>query len=151
MSAKAGTASTDGPKLDLAAAIKQAGGPASALLWVDATADDGTAATTTILLARPKAMDLRDPGLSLEVKKAGDGYDVTVKAQRPALWAWLDLAGDPDVTLGDNFVHIDPAAPVTIRLTPSKPTDLDAVKKALRARSLYDTYDHADAASAAAK
>ena len=151
VSAKAGTASADGPTLDLAAAIKQAGGAASALLWVDVTADDGTAARATILLARPKALDLRDPGLSLDVKKAGDGYDVTVKAQRPALWAWLILNGDPDATLGDNFVHLDPASPVTIRLTPSKAMDFDAVRKALKVRSLYDTYDHADAASAAAK
>ena len=151
VSARAGTASTDGPTLDLSAALKQAGGAASALLWVDATADGGTAATATILLARPKAIDLRDPNLSLDLKKAGDGYDVTLTAQRPALWVWLDLDGDPDATFGDNFVHLDPASPVTMRVTPSKPMDADAVKKALIARSLYDTYDHADAASATAK
>ena len=151
VAARAGTASTDGPTLDLSAGLERAGGPASALLRVEATADDGTTATATILLARPKAMDLRDPGLSLDVKKAGDGYDVTVTAQRPALWVWLDVDGDPDATFGDNFVHLDPASPVTIRVTPSKPTDADALKKTLVARSLYDTYDHADAASAAAK
>ena len=151
VSAEAGTASTDGPTPDLSAELKQAGGPASALLWVGATADDGTAATATILLARPKEMDLRDPNLSLDVEKAGDGYDVTIKAERPALWAWLDLDGDPDATISDNFVHLDPESPVTIRVTPSKAMDADTVKKALVARSLYDTYDHADAASAAAK
>ena len=145
VSAKGGTASTDGPTLDLAAELKQAGGPAAALLWVDAKSDDGTAGQSTILLARPKAMDLRDPALSFDLKKAGDGFDVTLRAERPALWAWLALDGDPDAALTDNFVHLDPDRPATIHLVPSRPMDVGAGRKALRARSLYDTYGHAAA------
>ena len=140
VAAKAGTASAAVPKIDLTEPLKQAGGPASALLWLDANADGGATAQHVVFLARPKELNLPNPGLSIDVKTAGDGFDVTLTAQRPALWAWLTLDGDPDATLSDNFVHLDPAAPVTIRLTPSKPMNLDAVKSALRARSLYDTY-----------
>lgn len=137
----AGTQSTAGPTLDLSSEVSAAGAD-RVLLWAEATAPGVEKAVAAMAFVRPKELDLADPELSVAVDHAGDGFDITLKASRPALWAWLTLGGDPDARFSDNFIPIDPAAPARIHLTPSKPTDAAAIRKSLAVRSLYDTYTH---------
>ena len=64
---------------------------------------------------------------------------MTLHAAHPALYAWLELDG-ADERFSDNFVHISPARPVTITVRPAAPMTKDALERALKIRSLYDTY-----------
>ncbi|MBD5778177.1 glycoside hydrolase family 2 protein [Pelagicoccus sp. NFK12] len=93
-----------------------------------------------VTFARPKHLTLEDPMLSVKVKAATRGsFDVTVSAKKPALWTWLELKGI-DARYSDNFVHLMAGESNTIRVTPQIKTTAIAVKAALRARSVFDTY-----------
>ena len=93
----------------------------------------------------------RHAGLSAGIGPAGPGpvgrdcrerpgeFAVTLRAEHPALWTWLELDG-VDARFSDNFVHISPARPVTISVRPAAPMTKDAFQRALKIRSLYDTY-----------
>ena len=82
-----------------------------------------------------KSLALPDPGLQARIRKAGDGYRVTVSAQKLARAVWLDF-GDADVQLSDNAFDLAPGERVEIALRGD--AGLDALRKALRVRSLAD-------------
>ena len=93
-----------------------------------------------MLFARPKHLDLLDPAIAVSVKAAGDGAcTVTLKSRHPALWTWLELDG-LDARFSDNFLHLFPGEVRTLLVTPAKPLTPARMKKALRVRSLVDTY-----------
>ena len=109
-----------------------------ALLWLAFDVDGETISENLVLLARPKHLDLRPPAFALAVAQVGDGeYDVTVDAQAPALWAWLTLC-EHEGAFADNFFHVRPGEPRTIRLTTT--ATLAAVEAAIQIQSLIDTY-----------
>lgn len=53
----------------------------------------------------PKHLSLEDPRLAV----VRDGRSVTVRANRPALWVWLD-AGDTSLRASDNFFCLPPGS-----------------------------------------
>ncbi|MDB5328610.1 MAG: glycoside hydrolase family 2 protein, partial [Phycisphaerales bacterium] len=134
----AGTVAAAGPKLNLKDAVAKSGRK-NLIVWVDVQRDGKTVASNVLLPSRPKDMPLQDPQLSADVVTSGDGFDVTIKAAKPALWAWADLPGDPDAKWSNNFVHVSADKPLTLYVKPSKSIDLDELKKTLIVRSLFDT------------
>lgn len=134
----AGTTAVDGPTLNLADELQRAG-RGNLLVWVDVLRDGQVVSSRTFMPAKPKELSLQDPGLKLTLKPNGRAFDIEITAARPALWAWIDLPGDPDARLNENFVHVQPGKPRHIKLTPSKPINLVDLKEKLIVRSLFDT------------
>ena len=118
-------------------------GRRNAILWLDVVEGDHSLSTRTLLFAKPKRLDLADPKLAVDAKPAGDGFDVTVSADHPALYAWLDLGAD--AAYADNFVDVMPGHPWAVHVTPAEPMSAGQFKAACQARSLFDTYDPATA------
>jgi beta-mannosidase len=117
----------------------QAHGPHDLILGIELVVDGKVASSNLVTFARPKHLELQDPGFSVDVSEAGDGaFQVTVCVQRPALWAWLELP-ERVARYSDNFVHVFPGKPVTITVRPADEMSLDEFKCGLVARSLVDT------------
>ncbi|MHB0936761.1 MAG: beta-mannosidase [Armatimonadota bacterium] len=115
-------------------------GTRNLLLWLVLTVDGKRISTNLVNFARPKHLELPDPGITAAVEEAGGGhYTVTLTTERPALWAWLELEQD-EARCSENFVHLRPGHPVVITLTPATPISLERVQGQLRVRSLVDTY-----------
>jgi beta-mannosidase len=115
-------------------------GPRNLLFWLEIECGGERVAENLVLFARPKHLELEAPGLQAAVQTAADGsFDVVLKARKPALWAWLQLEG-LDAALSDNFVHLRPGTDARVHVEPSKPVTVAALRKALRLRSLVDTY-----------
>ncbi len=87
----------------------------------------------------PKELDLVDPKLSADIAEKKGQFVVTLNAQHPALWTWLELDGE-EARYSDNFVHVTRECPVAITVTPARPMSREAFQKALKMRSLIDTY-----------
>jgi beta-mannosidase len=134
-----GTASTEGPKLELGSDVHQTG-PEHCILWLKVTAD-GHDYTKMILFGLPKILDLSDPQLDTSVTQTRSGFDVSVSASHPALFAWINCS-DPDARYSNNFFHLAPSQSAVVHVTPSKPISLADFKSSLTAQSLYDTYSH---------
>ncbi len=93
-----------------------------------------------VLFTLPRHLDLVDPRLSTNIEPAGDGaFRVTLEAEAPALWAWLELE-DTDAAYSDNFLWVTPGEPKTITVTPAEPMTADEFAARLRARSIWNTY-----------
>ena len=86
--------------------------------------------------------------LTAVVAKESKGFRVTLAAEKPALWAWLELDG-VDARCSDNFVHLPAAGRRQILVQPGRSMTKSEFARALRVRSLYDTYTPATAAPAA--
>ena len=85
------------------------------------------------------AVKLVNPGLTTIVKETSDGFSVTIKAEKPALWAWLNLE-NADANYSDNFFHVMPEETRTILIRPKSSLTKDAFVKELQVRSLFNTY-----------
>jgi len=110
------------------------------LLFVDLRIRGQVVSSNLAMFARPKQMDLPDPGLTTRVRRAGKGaFTVTLRARRPGLWVWLELRG-ADARFSDNFFHIAPDEKVEVTLQPAKAFTAERLRAALRVRSLVDTY-----------
>ena len=124
--------------LDLARPV-EAAGATNALLWLELWSGGRMVSENLVSFARPKHLELQEPLLKARVRPVrGGAYEVTLKARRPALWAWLELAAT-DARLSDNFFHVRPGRPVKVRVTPAAPLSLAELKRQLRVRSLLDT------------
>jgi beta-mannosidase len=109
------------------------------LVWLSFDAKGAMLADNLVLLAKPKELELRDPGLVPEVSGSGTEFKVSVRARHPALWVWLEVAGT-DADLSDNFVPVTPGAPAKFTVKLHQPmTKMDFVNR-LKVRSLFDTY-----------
>ncbi|MEN6450334.1 MAG: glycoside hydrolase family 2 protein, partial [Thermoguttaceae bacterium] len=115
--------------------------PKDSLVWLKVEIDGQTVSDNLVTLVRPKELNLIDAKLSADVAEKDGAFLVTLKAEHPALWAWLDLDG-VDAQYSDNFVHVTKDWSPTIKVTPAKPLSKAEFEKALRVRSLYDTYEH---------
>ena len=140
----AGTTAVSGPALRLKDAVAQAGRD-HLIVWVDLLSDGKQVASNAFFASTFKHLNLVDPGFSTTTTRVGDDFEVELLSRHPALFAWLDLAGDPDARFSDNFAHTTAGRPMYVRVSPSKPIDLDAFKKRLIARSLFDTAVATDA------
>ncbi len=125
-------------KLALAKHVRAAG-PRGCLLWLELTVDGESVSRSLVSFVKPKHLELQDADISTTVRKAEGGFDLTVKAKRPALWVWLELAGT-DARFSDNFFHLRPGSPVQVRVRPAKDMKVSQLRKALNVRSLVDTY-----------
>ncbi|BDI34197.1 beta-mannosidase [Capsulimonas corticalis] len=134
----AGTSSTRALSFEDAAIIAKEGA-GNLLLWAELRVPGEPVSTSLLTFARPKQLNLVAPEIHTAVAAQGNAYQVTLTSARPALFAWIDLAG-ADAKYSDNFVHLRPGAPVTITVAPSAKTTLAQVQKALRVRTLFDTY-----------
>jgi len=125
--------------IDLADPIELWGGR-ELLIWLDLSVAGQSVSSDLVTFARPKHLELPDPEVDVKVQTTeGDAFVVTLKAKRPALWAWLDLSAG-DVHCSDNFLHLPPGQPVEVVVSPLKKTTAADLKKKLRVRSLVDTY-----------
>ena len=64
-------------------------------------------------------------------------YDVTLTAQAPALYVWLEL---PDAQFSDNFIDLQANQPVTLRVVTPAETTAAILAETLKLGSLYHTY-----------
>ncbi|MFT3787150.1 MAG: hypothetical protein QM770_13440 [Tepidisphaeraceae bacterium] len=135
----AGTASTAGPTLVFTGVAGKVDRERLLLSLVVESAGQRLS-DRVVTLVRPKDLQLQEPGLSAQVAKRVDGYDVTLRCQRPALWVWLDCA-DADARYSDNFIDLLPREPHTIHVRPRSPIDEASFRSSLRIRSLFDTYE----------
>jgi beta-mannosidase len=114
-------------------------GAGGILTWLKLEVGGNTASENLVLLALPKELKLADPRLATTVNDSGDGFLVTIKSEKPALWTWLELE-NADAEFSDNFIHVTPNAPQTILVRPVQRLSKDGFTKVLRIRSLFDTY-----------
>ncbi|MBN1459573.1 MAG: glycoside hydrolase family 2 protein [Armatimonadetes bacterium] len=129
---------TPAARLDLKEQLESRG-PRNLLLWLGLRGDDFMS-SNLVLFARPKHLELREPNLQAQIDETGDGgFTVTLRSDRPALWAWVTLR-DSDARLSDNFVHVRPDAPAVLRLQPDGPMSRDELQSQLVVQSLVDTY-----------
>jgi beta-mannosidase len=125
--------------LDLRAAIRTHG-TNNFLVWLKLDVAGQTVSENLVTLAYPRELNLLDPALSATISGEGpQEFTVTLHAAHPALWTWLELDG-ADARFSDNFVHVSPARPMTITARTAAPMTREAVERALKIRSLYDTY-----------
>lgn len=111
------------------------------MVWLKLEVDGRVESENLVTLAYPRDLDLLDPRVTASISESKAGYTVTLHAVHPALWTWLELEG-ADARFSDNFVHVMQDHPATINVCPAKPMDKETFQKALRVRSLYDTYAH---------
>jgi beta-mannosidase len=111
------------------------------LVWLRLDVGGQAVSQNLVTFVYPRKLELVDPQLKASVTQTGEQFVVTLTAARPALWAWLELEA-VDARFSQNFVHVTRESPVEIRVTPAQAIGLDGLRKALRVRSLYDTYAH---------
>jgi beta-mannosidase len=110
------------------------------LIWVELVADGEVVSSDLATFVRPKHLTLEDPEIAWSVETSTDGsFLVDLTAEKPALWAWLELEGE-DAEFEDNFVSLRPGRTVHLEVTPSRELTLAKFRDKLRVRSLIDTY-----------
>jgi beta-mannosidase len=125
--------------LDLGDAVRKHGRK-NLLVWLKLDVGGQTVSENLVTLAYPRDLDLLDPAIMATVSEKGQGeFTVILRAAHPALWTWLELDGI-DARFSDNFVHISPDEPVAMTVRPAQAMTKEAVRRALKVRSLFDTY-----------
>jgi len=115
-------------------------GARNLLLWLELTVAGQRVSTNLVTFARPKHLELTDPGITATIEPAEVGaFTVTLAAERPALWTWLELERD-EARFSENFINLRPGHLAVISVTPAAPISLDRIREQLRVRSLVDTY-----------
>ncbi|NDJ60352.1 MAG: glycoside hydrolase family 2 protein [Chloroflexi bacterium] len=107
------------------------------LLWLELRAADTIVSSNTVLMARPRHLQLRQPNLSYEIRWLSEEQaQVTLHSQSLALWVWL-ACGDLSAKFSDNFFHLLPdQAKVIHAQVPAH--DRDRFEQALHVSSLFD-------------
>jgi beta-mannosidase len=119
----------------------QHSGANNVLVWLNLDVGGRPVSDNLVTFVYPGKLDLVDPRLSADVSEHEGQFTVTLKAEHPALWAWLELEG-LDARCSQNFVHVCGQRPAEITVRPATPLTKEAFQRALRIRSLYDTYSH---------
>ena len=116
-------------------------GPRNLMLWLELTVAGKVQSTNFVSFARPKHLELEDPGIVTKIKKyTNDTFLVSITARKPALWAFLETP-DMDARFSDSFFHLVPGAPIEVLVTPKEKTSLKQMQQQLRVQSLIDTYE----------
>ncbi|MBN2710818.1 MAG: glycoside hydrolase family 2 protein, partial [Planctomycetes bacterium] len=110
------------------------------MLWVDFVVKGKVVSRNFVTLVRPKYLNLHDPEIKTTIKEAGDGFVLTLKAKKPALWAWVELKNS-DAQLSDNFICLQPSKDVEIEIVPTKEMSKAQLEKQLVVRSIFNTYE----------
>lgn len=118
-------------------------GPEKLLVWLRLLAEDGYCPSTDcVRFAIPKNIALEDPHITTEIRQWDDHcYAVTINADKPALWCWLDFVPCA-AKFDENFICVAPGQPVRIRVTPVDHFKLADFRKGLKIQTLYDTFKH---------
>jgi beta-mannosidase len=124
--------------LNLKQYIKQYG-VRDLMVWLELSVNGKSVSPNLVTFARPKHLELRPPDIKSDFSVKKDSVIVTLTAQAPALWTWLELDG-MDARFSDNFFHLLPDKPVSITIATDKPLSVTEIRKNLRIRSLIDTY-----------
>jgi beta-mannosidase len=90
-------------------------------------------------LVPPKHLDLVEAQYDIAVEEAGQGFDVTVESDCPSLYVWLELDGC-DIRCSDNFFHLLPGEPRTLRVLPQEDMSAAVLQQRLEIRDLRWTY-----------
>lgn len=110
------------------------------MLWLELSVNGRGVSTNFVSFARPKHLELWEPGIGARVSREKKGSAVvTLTAKAPALWTWLELE-DVDARFSDNFFHIPPGKSVRVTISTEEPISLAEIRKRLRVRSLINTY-----------
>jgi beta-mannosidase len=119
--------------------LAQPSGTGHLLVWMNLKVAGREVSRNMVSFARPKDLDLFEPGIKTEITKIKSGFRVKLTAEKPALWVWLSLP-ENEARYSDNFVHLDSHTPFTIDVIPAKSMSHAEFEKSLVARSVYDTY-----------
>lgn len=122
-------------------------GRQNVMLWLNLMVNDRSVSSQTVLFDKPKMLRFVDPHLTTHIQPAGHGYDVTISAVHPALYAWLDM--NADASYSDNFVDLAGGKSTVIHVTPAQAMSAQQFSSALKVSSLYDTYDQSQVQAAA--
>jgi beta-mannosidase len=114
-------------------------GPRDLVVWLRLERGGMEVSSNLVLFARPKHLELRDPGIRTRATPEGDGFLVELTTARPALWAWIELEDD-DARCSDNFVSLCPGRAKTVRVQPARRMSTREFKRRLKIASLVDTY-----------
>ncbi|HWY31258.1 MAG TPA: glycoside hydrolase family 2 protein, partial [Candidatus Acidoferrum sp.] len=125
--------------LDLQKTIQELGA-GGFLTWLRLESGGNVVSENLVSFGLPKDLKLADPRLTAKVHPSNGGFLVTIKAEKPALWVWLELK-DADATFSDNFIHVTPDAPGKILVRPGQLMGDEDFARALRVRSVFDTYE----------
>ena len=126
-------------RLDLADPLAEYGAD-ELMLFVELSVGQLVVSTNFASFAKPKRMALAEARIAADVKAVGpEAFLVTLRAERPALWTWLELTGI-DARMSDNFVHLYPGAAEEIVVCPARKLTVEQFRRKLKVRSLVDTY-----------
>jgi beta-mannosidase len=116
-------------------------GARNLIVWLTMLDGDGAAVSwNMVTFCRPKQIELHPPNLKVEIRAWDDNsYAVTLSSKVPVLWLWASLKGI-EAKFDDNFICLEPARPMRIRVTPAARMKLDDFREALVLRSVWDTY-----------
>ena len=114
------------------------GGLANLLLWMTVTPQNGPAETNIAYFVLPGQLTLPVPIVKTVVAGAGKQFTVTLSSPQPALWTWLNFEKDPNARYSDNFVHLQPGAPVTITVDCEEGHSVEDFRAQLKVRSVRD-------------
>jgi beta-mannosidase len=117
----------------------EARGPRDLLVWLGLERGGVEVSANLVLFARPKHLELGDPGITARSTADGDAWQVELSARRPALWAWIELDG-ADARCSDNFINLRPGRPEVLRIAPYDRMSPKDFRRRLRVSSLFDTY-----------
>jgi beta-mannosidase len=115
-------------------------GSREVLVWLELESRNVPLLSNLVLFGRPKHFDLEKPDITTNVKPlTNNTFAVSLKAKKTAFYVWLETMGR-ETRFSDNFFHIRPGNSTTITATISERCTTRQLKKALRVRSLVDTY-----------
>jgi beta-mannosidase len=86
-----------------------------------------------------KHLALAEPKLRYTIGETGGIITIDVTAQRLARFVWLEIEG-ADVVFSDNYFDLPAGRTTTVTLPAIKGWNLDRVRRALRIRSLVDSF-----------
>ena len=113
-------------------------GKENLLVWLEWTQPDGGNSANLVLFARPKTLLLEPPGLRFAVAADGESFAVEVRADKAALWVWLELDG-ADCRFSDNFFPLRPDAPRTVMARPEAALSPEEFQARVRVRCVNET------------
>lgn len=117
------------------AALLGGADPTTTVAVFDLAVEGEPVSRDAVYFKAAKDMAWPDPQFNTALRRDGDHYRLDVSAQRFARAAWIDF-GKLEADLQDNALTLAPGETVSLRVDST--ASLDALRKALRVRSLAD-------------
>jgi beta-mannosidase len=124
------------------ATLLGAADPTATVAVFDLQVEGEPPARSVVYFSAAKGMAWADPGLRAVLRRDGQAYALDLAASRLARALWIDF-GDLDAELSDNALTLLPGESVSLRV--ASPAHFDALRAALRVRSLADAMNHSHA------